>query len=231
MNARHLVTACVAAGALSLAPALDAADPAPAGGDAELRAQVSYLVGLQMSNTVQQYDLDAAIVAKALADASAGLPPTVDPSRGADLFPRWEAVMKAKQANAGAERGAANAAWLGANAAKKGVTTTASGIQYEVLKAVEKADKPTRDSTVRVHYTGTTIDGKMFDSSEKRGEPAEFPLTGVIAGWTEGVQLMKVGERFRFAIPPELAYGENAPPAIGPNQILIFEIELLAILK
>jgi FKBP-type peptidyl-prolyl cis-trans isomerase len=99
-----------------------------------------------------------------------------------------------------------------------------------VLKAAEGA-KPTAESTVKVHYHGTLIDGTVFDSSVERGEPISFPLNGVIKGWTEGVQLMSVGSKYKFTIPSDLAYGANGPPKIGPNATLVFEVELIAIEK
>jgi FKBP-type peptidyl-prolyl cis-trans isomerase len=115
------------------------------------------------------------------------------------------------------------------NGKREGVKTTASGLQYEVLKPGTGA-KPAATDTVKVHYHGTLIDGAVFDSSVDRGEPISFPLNGVIKGWTEGVQLMPVGSKYKFVIPSELAYGERgAGGKIGPNATLIFEVELLAI--
>lgn len=120
-------------------------------------------------------------------------------------------------------------AFLTKNKKKKGVTTTASGLQYEVI-AMGDGPKPRATDTVEVHYRGTLLDGTEFDSSYRRGQTATFPLNGVIRGWTEGVQLMPVGSKFRFFIPPELAYGaRGAGTAIGPNATLIFEVELLDI--
>ena len=137
----------------------------------------------------------------------------------------------AAQASASAENTKKGADYLAANAKKDGVKTTASGLQYKVMKAGPDGGKsPKATDTVKVHYHGTLIDGTVFDSSVQRGEPISFPLNGVIPGWTEGVQLMKVGDKFQFTIPSALAYGEQgAGGAIGPNSTLIFEVELLAI--
>lgn len=135
-------------------------------------------------------------------------------------------------ANAGTptENKAAGEKFLADNAKKKAIKTTASGLQYEVIAAGSGKVNPKATDTVTVHYKGTTIDGKEFDSSYKRGEPTSFPLNAVIPGWTEGVQLMTEGSKYRFFIPSNLAYGENgAPGAIEPNEALIFEVELLKI--
>lgn len=121
--------------------------------------------------------------------------------------------------------------YLEENGNKEGVTTTESGLQYEVMVAAE-GDKPAATDTVKVHYHGTFLNGDIFDSSVDRGEPATFPLNGVIRGWTEGVQLMSVGSKFKFTIPADLAYGPNGnPPRIPGNSVLVFEVELLEIQK
>lgn len=120
-------------------------------------------------------------------------------------------------------------AFLQANSSREGVQTTSTGLQYKVLAAGE-GRQPKASDTVLVHYRGTTIDGAEFDSSYRRKEPIEFPLNGVIRGWTEGVQLMKEGSRFEFYIPSGLAYGSRgAGGAIGPDETLIFEVELLKV--
>ncbi len=121
--------------------------------------------------------------------------------------------------------------FLGENAEREDIVVTDSGLQYEVLVATEDGRSPTAQDRVRVHYHGTRIDGEVFDSSVDRGEPAEFALSGVIAGWTEGVQLMSEGDRFRFFVPANLAYGDRSPsPAIPPGSVLVFEVELLQVL-
>jgi FKBP-type peptidyl-prolyl cis-trans isomerase len=125
------------------------------------------------------------------------------------------------------ENKAAGAAFLTENAKKENIITTASGLQYEVLTKGE-GPSPSATTNVTVHYRGTTLDGKEFDSSYSRNAPATFPLNRVIAGWTEGLQLMNVGAKYRFYIPSDLAYGERgAGGSIGPNETLIFDVELL----
>ncbi len=125
------------------------------------------------------------------------------------------------------ENQAAGIAFLAENTKKDNIMTTASGLQYEVIIEGE-GSSPTATTSVTVHYKGTTLDGKEFDSSYSRNAPATFPLNRVIAGWTEGLQLMNVGAKYRFFIPSELAYGTRGAGAdIGPNAVLIFEIELL----
>ncbi len=113
---------------------------------------------------------------------------------------------------------------------KTEMKTTASGLKYQVLKQGTGTVSPKATDTVKVHYHGTLLNGTVFDSSVERGEPISFPLNQVIPGWTEGLQLMKVGDKFKFEIPPNLAYGENSPsPKIPPNSTLVFEVELLGI--
>jgi len=119
--------------------------------------------------------------------------------------------------------------FLATNKAKEGVVETASGLQYEILQKGDGNDHPSASSMVNVHYHGMLLDGTVFDSSVDRGEPISFPLNQVISGWTEGVQLMVVGDKFRFFIPAELAYGNRATGKIKPGALLIFEVELLEI--
>jgi FKBP-type peptidyl-prolyl cis-trans isomerase len=140
-----------------------------------------------------------------------------------------QASLQAVAAKKGAENLAAGKAFLEGNLKKTGILATASGLQYQVLTA-GNGPKPKASDTVKVNYEGKLLDGTVFDSSIARKESATFPLTGVIPGWTEGVQLMSVGSKYRFFVPSELAYGEQgAGNSIGPNSVLIFEIELLSI--
>ena len=140
-------------------------------------------------------------------------------------------TMEAKEAEKNKGLAAEGEAFLAENAKREGVFVTESGLQYEVVTMGE-GEKPTAESTVKVHYHGTLIDGTVFDSSVQRGEPIEFPLNGVIKGWTEGLQLMPVGSKFILYIPYQLAYGERgAGELIGPCEALIFEVELLDIVK
>jgi FKBP-type peptidyl-prolyl cis-trans isomerase len=128
------------------------------------------------------------------------------------------------------ENKASGEKFLAENTKKPNIKTTASGLQYEVLTPGKGKTNPAATDNVTVHYKGTSIDGKEFDSSYSRGEPTSFPLNGVIPGWTEGVQLMTEGAKYKFYIPSALAYGENgAGGAIGPNETLIFEVELIKI--
>ena len=137
-----------------------------------------------------------------------------------------------KASEPSAEKPASKAAPAGqAEAAQKTeMKTTASGLKYQVLKQGTGTVSPKATDTVKVHYHGTLLNGTVFDSSVERGEPISFPLNRVIPGWTEGLQLMKVGDKFKFEIPPDLAYGANSPsPKIPPNSTLVFEVELLGI--
>jgi FKBP-type peptidyl-prolyl cis-trans isomerase len=137
--------------------------------------------------------------------------------------------MEQKQKAAGEKNASEGTKFLEENKKKDGVKTTASGLQYKALKQGTGA-QPKESDTVTVNYRGTLINGAEFDSSYKRGQPATFPLSGVIKGWTEGLQLMKVGSKYQLFVPPNLAYGDRAAgPDISPNSTLIFEVELLGV--
>ncbi|OFC70757.1 peptidylprolyl isomerase [Alteromonas confluentis] len=198
-----------------------------------VETQASYGVGFQMgeqlkSNPFEGLSLDA--VLDGLSDAFNGQASQVDTDtlRNAfgEIHQRMQAA-KAEQSKAVIEEGNA---YLAKNAERDEVTVTESGLQYEIIEAGE-GGKPAADSTVRVHYHGTLIDGSVFDSSYKRGQPAEFPVNGVIRGWTEALQLMPVGAKWKLYIPYDLAYGEQgAGGAIAPYSTLVFDVELLDIL-
>jgi FKBP-type peptidyl-prolyl cis-trans isomerase len=143
---------------------------------------------------------------------------------------KMRAKMAAKQKKEAAENLAAGTAFLEANKKKEGVKVLPDGLQYKIIKE-GTGPTPTADDKVKTNYRGTLIDGTEFDSSYKRNRPAEFNVKGVIKGWTEALELMKVGAKWELFIPPNLAYGERGRPGIPPNSTLIFEIELLDIVK
>ena len=217
----------------------DAADPKAAGkypGLPTEKEQISYTIGMAMGKQLgeikDEINLDTVVKAMRAQLAGEKLLLTVD--QGKAIFEAFGQKMQAKQiakmmadAKANQENGDK---FLAENGKKPGVVTTASGLQYPVLTEGTGA-KPGPKDGVKVHYKGTLLDGKTFDSSYDRGQPAVMPLEGVIPGWSEGLQLVKVGGKTKFWIPAKLAYGEQAPPMIGPNQVLVFEVELLEIVK
>ena len=198
-----------------------------------LEQHASYGIGLQMGqqladNPFEGLDIDA--VAAGVIAAYTEQQPEVSDEQIRAAFGVISERMQAEQAAKAELLAGAGEAFLAENAKRPEITVTDSGLQYEVLVAAE-GEKPTRNSTVRTHYHGTLIDGTVFDSSYQRGEPAEFPVSGVIAGWTEALQLMAPGSKLRLYIPHNLAYGERgAGNAIAPFSALIFDVELLAIL-
>jgi FKBP-type peptidyl-prolyl cis-trans isomerase FklB len=195
--------------------------------------QASYGIGRQIGDQVASNPfegLDANAVAQGVMDALNGEEYAVEVEDLRAAFGVINERMQAQQAEQAKEASAEGQKFLDENAKRDEVTVTESGLQYEVLTTGE-GEKPTAASTVRTHYHGTLIDGTVFDSSYDRGQPAEFPVGGVIAGWTEALQMMTVGSKWRLAIPYQLAYGEQgAGGAIGPFQTLVFDVELLEIL-
>lgn len=198
-----------------------------------LEQKASYGIGRQMGDQLAQapfagFDVQAALAG--FSDALAGKELQVSVDHINEAFREIQGRLEAEQATQTKELAAAGEAYLAENAKRDGITVTDSGLQYEVLVEGNGA-KPTSTDTVRTHYHGTLIDGTVFDSSVQRGEPAEFPVGGVISGWTEALQLMPVGSKWRLHLPYQLAYGERgAGGAIGPYSALVFEVELLDIL-
>ncbi len=198
-------------------------------------SKVSYAIGLDIANSLKSLgtDIDRIAFTEALNARLDGTKTRLNAEEATkvkqDFFQKRAVKQAEERKAAGAENKAKGEKFLAENAKKDGVTTTASGLQYEVLKMGDGA-KPVATDTVTVNYRGTRLDGTEFDSSYKRNKPISFPLNGVIKGWTEGVQLMPVGSKFKFYIPSNLAYGEHGAGAlIAPNSTLIFEVELLAI--
>nr|WP_245846489.1 FKBP-type peptidyl-prolyl cis-trans isomerase [Prosthecobacter debontii] len=206
--------------------------------------KVSYFIGSQIGGNIannfkqQGVDIDLDSFLGAVRDQFEGKPSKYKPEELEAAMQEFEKVMQGKQAEMQAkaadkakETKAAGAKFLAENGKKDGVKTTASGLQYEVIKQGE-GPKPVATDKVNVHYHGTLLNGKVFDSSVERGEPITFGVQEVIKGWTEALQLMNVGSKYKLYIPSELAYGDNGAGAdIGPGETLVFEVELLKIEK
>jgi FKBP-type peptidyl-prolyl cis-trans isomerase FklB len=201
------------------------------------KQKISYSVGYQVGGDFrrQGLEIDPELVVKGVLDAQAGSEPLLTPEEMrqtlTELKQQAAAAAKQQREEQARKNLAEGEAFLAENAEKEGVVTLPSGLQYKVLSEGE-GDPPaaTGTGTVTVHYRGTLIDGSEFDSSYVRGEPATFPLDRVIPGWTEGLQLMRPRAKYRLFVPPELAYGERGGgPKIGPNSMLVFEVELLSV--
>jgi len=218
-----------------------AADPANAQGTtsgaefASTQAKRSYALGMDIGDTVKDLpiEIDVDMLAQGLKDAATGHDTRLsaqqkqmtmqEVSRTIQMAQQQQLQQKAKT------NLEASQAFLDKNKDREGVKVTASGLQYKVLEAGE-GPQPDSNDVVTVHYTGKLIDGTVFDSSRERGEPAQFPVDGVIQGWSEALQMMHEGARYELFIPPELGYGERgAGQAIGPNEALIFDVELLKV--
>jgi len=200
-----------------------------------LQDKVSYGIGMNLGRDFKQQgvEIDPKILARGIQDALAGGETLLTEEQVREAFEAFQKELMAKQeakAKEDADKNkAAGVAFLAENGKKEGIKTTASGLQYKVL--TEGTGKsPTATDTVTVNYRGTLTDGTEFDSSYKRNQPATFQVGGVIPGWTEALQLMKEGGKYQLYIPSELAYGERgAPPVIGPNATLVFEVELVKV--
>jgi FKBP-type peptidyl-prolyl cis-trans isomerase len=230
-----LAFAALATAQETAAPAEPATKPAAPLDPAVLKDKVSYFYGADVARSFQDNKVDIS-----MESFLQGLKDTVDKKPSKYTTEELEAAMNqfaqamvAKQqkdmAEAAAKNSVASDKFLADNAKREGVTTTASGLQYEIIKKGDGA-KPTASDTVTVHYHGTLVNGKVFDSSVDRKEPATFPVGGVIPGWVEALQLMPLGSKWKLFIPSKLAYGDRgAGPEIGPGSALIFEVELLKI--
>ena len=198
---------------------------------------ISYSIGFSIGQNfkMQEIDVDPAIVAAAMADVIGGKTTMLTDEQAQQIWMSYQGELMAAQQKKREEQIGKNKEagekFLTENAKKEGVTVTPSGLQYKVIK-MGSGPKPTATDQVKCHYKGTLLDGTTFDSSYDRGEPATFPLNGVIKGWTEALQLMPVGSTFELYIPGDLAYGDRgAGQKIGPNATLIFTVELLEIVK
>jgi FKBP-type peptidyl-prolyl cis-trans isomerase len=199
------------------------------------KEKLSYALGMDVARTLrrQSIEIDPGLFNKGLNDTYSGGKLLLSDDEARALITDMQKDMRKKlddtRAQAADTNKKAGDAFLAENKKAQGVVALPSGLQYKVLKAGE-GKKPTLDDTVVCQYRGTLIDGKEFDSSYKRNEPATFPVKGVIKGWTEALQLMPVGSKWQLFIPPDLAYGERGAGAeIGPNSTLIFEVELVSI--
>lgn len=199
--------------------------------------KISYVIGMQIANSLtgikEEIDLD--VLQRAMKDGLSGAEPLLKPEEAMAVQQVFQQKMQAKQAAKMQEQAAKNKAegeaFLAKNKSAPGVKTTESGLQYQVVTE-GTGPKPAATDTVKVHYTGTLLDGTKFDSSVDRGQPAQFALNAVIAGWTEALQLMPVGSKYTLWIPSELGYGDRGTPGpIGPNATLKFDVELIEIVK
>jgi FKBP-type peptidyl-prolyl cis-trans isomerase len=205
------------------------------GGEESLQARGSYALGVDVGNNIKllQAEVDIDAMVEGLRDALSGREPRMSRAEVEQVLREFFTKVQQDNAPPASEEQEANLregeAFLAENRTKDGVIETPSGLQYTVLVEGDGASPEASDS-VTVHYEGRLLDGKVFDSSYERNEPATFALNRVIAGWTEGLQLMTVGSKYRFFIPAGLAYGARGfEPGIGPNATLVFDVELLAI--
>jgi len=199
------------------------------------KEKISYIIGMDIGTNFkrQSIDIDPDILGRGIKDGLSGAKPLLSEQETKEVLAAFEKVMRAKQEESRKAIGEKNKkegeVFLAENKAKEGVKTAPSGLQYKVIKP-GTGKKPQATDTVTVHYRGTLADGTEFDSSYRRGKPATFPVSGVIPGWTEALQLMEEGAKWQVVIPSKLAYGEQGSgQAIGPNATLIFEVELISI--
>ncbi len=197
----------------------------------DLKEKISYIIGRDMASNLSKQGIEVEIESfmKGFKEVQEGKASSLTQNDVQQAMMALQQEMAAKQNAAGGENKEAGEAFLADNKDKEGVKTLPSGLQYMVLKE-GTGKSPSASDTVTTHYHGTLIDGTTFDSSYDRGQPATFPVNGVIAGWTEALQLMKEGSKWRLFIPSDLAYGsQGAGDVIGPNSALIFDVELLSV--
>lgn len=196
------------------------------------KEKVSYAIGQQIGRGIkmQEVDVDLDMMKQSIQEVIDGKESRMKPEEMQQAMMEMQQEKMEKRKKAAEENVEKGAKFLDENKAKDGVKTTESGLQYIVVKEGTGAI-PTKDDTVKVHYVGKLIDGTEFDSSVKRGTPAEFPVSGVIPGWTEALLLMKEGGKRQLFIPSDLAYGATGRPGIPPNSVLVFDVELLEIVK
>jgi FKBP-type peptidyl-prolyl cis-trans isomerase FkpA len=209
------------------------------------KQQVSYMIGMDIGKSLKpmKEEVDMETLQRAIGDVFGDKKPLLNDAQAAKVMQAFAQKMQAKQQEEMAKKQAemealgkkniaAEATFLAENGKKPGVTTTASGLQYQVMTAATGA-KPKASDSVKVHYTGTLLDGTKFDSSYDRKEPAQFVLNSVVPGWTEALQLMPVGSKYKLWIPAKLGYGAEGTPGgpIPPNSTLVFEVQLLEIVK
>ncbi|WP_161887961.1 FKBP-type peptidyl-prolyl cis-trans isomerase [Pontibacter russatus] len=197
----------------------------------ELKEKISYIIGRDMASNLrkQGIDIEAESFIKGMKEALEGKPSSLSQEEVQQAMMALQQEMARKQDASGSDNKQAGEAFLAENKNKEGVKTLPSGLQYQVLQE-GTGKSPSKTDTVTTHYHGTLIDGTVFDSSYQRNEPATFPVNGVIAGWTEALQMMKEGAKLRLFIPSNLAYGaQGAGSDIGPNSTLIFDVELLSV--
>ena len=221
-------------------PVVETAKPKPAAPAMTTKQKASYGIGMNVGRSIKQQglggdDLDVNAVARGIFDALAGKEPALSQVELSAAFAELQRMIESKKAAVAAENAEGGKKFLVANAKKTGIKTTKTGLQYEIIRS-GNGPTPTKSDTVTTHYKGQLINGDIFDGSYRgkaptpADEPISFPVGGVIAGWTEALQMMKVGDKWRLFIPSELAYGERGAGAdIGPGATLIFEIELIAI--
>ena len=233
-----VATAAVLVAGYTLAqqPSTPSAGPASGVELKDLKQKASYSYGYSLGRNLkaQSVDIDPELFARGLADALGGGPAALKDEEIQASLQAFARQLQSRQAGVAGKAAASNKLegerFLAANKNKPGVTTLPSGLQFKVLKQ-GSGPKPKASDTVTVHYEGKLIDGTVFDSSLKRGQPIAFPVSGVIAGWTEALQLMPVGSTWQLFIPSKLAYGESPRPGgpIGPNAVLTFEVQLIKI--